>query len=391
MQFRGWKMIATSVESNPTRNASNAMIFAIVMIAAVVPALLMTGPVVAGQLAAELNMTPSSIGLLFMSENGAMSMATIPALFWLSRFNLKTVSLLCAVIFIFANLASMLADSSSSLIITRIVSGLAGGSLMVICMTSAAALPKPDQAYGLWVFGQLVLGAIGLAILPSLFESFGLKAFFLLMAILMVLCVPLTRFLPETAPNKNQSSTTFFGGISRHAVMGLLAILLFYISLMGVWTFIGSIGATAGITGQTSGNILAIATLFGIAGAGVATLLGGRSRFTWLLIVGYGLMIASIALLFSPDSTNFSVAAFSFKFAWTFSLPFILATLAKFDTNGQVMNFSNLVIGGGLAIGPMITGFIIDTFGGFGVALSYALIVAFASLLLILILQPKTK
>ncbi|QUX97238.1 MFS transporter [Marinomonas sp. CT5] len=384
-------MISTHLESPLARSSSNATIFAIVMIAAVVPALLMTGPVVAGQLAVELNMTPSSIGLLFMSENGAMSLATIPALFWLSRFNLKTVSFLCAVVFILANLASMLADTSSSLIITRIVSGLAGGSLMVICMTSASALPKPDRAYGLWVFGQLVLGAIGLAILPSLFESFGLKAFFLLMAILMALCVPLTRFLPETAPNKNQKSTTFFGGISRHAVMGLIAILLFYISLMGVWTFIGSIGAAAGITGQTSGNILAIATLFGIAGAGVATLLGGRSRFTWLLILGYGLMIASIALLFSPDGTNFSVAAFSFKFAWTFALPFILATLSKFDTNGQVMNLSNMVMGGGIAIGPMVAGLMIDKFGGFSATLSFALILALTSLLLTLVLQTKTK
>lgn len=384
-------MMSTNIEAKSLITSNNATLFAIVMIAAVVPSLLMMGPIVAGQLASELNMSPSAIGLLFMAENGAMSLATIPALFWLSRCNLKKISCLCASIFILANLVSMLADSANSLIIIRILSGLAGGSLMVICMTSASALPKPDRAYGLWVFGQLVLGAIGLTILPSLFETFGLKAFFLIMAILMVLCLPLTRFLPESIQKKSHDSDAFLGGISRQAIVGLIAILLFYVSLMGVWTFIGSIGASAGITGQTSGNILAIATLFGIAGAGVATLLGGRHRFTWLLILGYGLMIVGIVMLFSPDSTSFSIAAFSFKFAWTFSLPFILATLAKLDRNGQVMNLSNLVMGGGIAIGPMIAGLMIEQFGSFSAALTFALILALASLFLTLFLQPKNK
>lgn len=384
-------MMSTNIEAKSLITSNNATLFAIVMIAAVVPSLLMMGPIVAGQLASELNMSPSAIGLLFMAENGAMSLATIPALFWLSRCNLKKISCLCASIFILANLVSMLADSANSLIIIRILSGLAGGSLMVICMTSASALPKPDRAYGLWVFGQLVLGAIGLTILPSLFETFGLKAFFLIMAILMALCLPLTRFLPESIQKKSHDSDAFFGGISRQAIIGLIAILLFYISLMGVWTFIGSIGASAGITGQTSGNILAIATLFGIAGAGVATLLGGRHRFTGLLILGYGLMIVGIVMLFSPDSTSFSIAAFSFKFAWTFSLPFILATLAKLDRNGQVMNLSNLVMGGGIAIGPMIAGLMIEQFGSFSAALTFALILALASLFLTLFLQPKNK
>lgn len=384
-------MMSTNIEAKSLITSNNATLFAIVMIAAVVPSLLMMGPIVAGQLASELNMSPSAIGLLFMAENGAMSLATIPALFWLSRCNLKKISCLCASIFILTNLVSMLADSANSLIIIRILSGLAGGSLMVICMTSASALPKPDRAYGLWVFGQLVLGAIGLTILPSLFETFGLKAFFLIMAILMVLCLPLTRFLPESIQKKSHDSNAFLGGISRQAIVGLIAILLFYVSLMGVWTFIGSIGASAGITGQTSGNILAIATLFGIAGAGVATLLGGRHRFTWLLILGYGLMIVGIVMLFSPDSTSFSIAAFSFKFAWTFSLPFILATLAKLDRNGQVMNLSNLVMGGGIAIGPMIAGLMIEQFGSFSAALTFALILALASLFLTLFLQPKNK
>jgi cyanate permease len=43
-----------------------------------------------------------------------------------------------------------------------------------------------------------------------------------------------------------------------------------------VWTFIGQIAQQSGIDAQQSGNIFAIATLLGVAGAGSASLIGRR-------------------------------------------------------------------------------------------------------------------
>lgn len=385
--------MSTSIPTNVSTEQTNVFwpLTAVVAIAAIVPALLMMGPAVAGQLSVQLNMTPSAIGLLFMSELGAMSIATLPALYWLRRWNLQKAAMAFGAVFIVANILSVWANDGSTLTMLRVLSGLAGGSLTVICVSSTGTFDKPDRAYGFWVLGQLVLGACGLSLLPRLFSLYGLEVFFLILAVLMLLCLPIMRFLPdriinEHAVHKPHKTNTF----PVKPVLGLTAIFLFYLSLNGTWTFIGTLASEAGINAQSSGDVLAIATLFGIAGALIATLMGGRKAYKIPLVSGYLIMIISmVALIGISNAVHFSMAAFAFKFAWTFVLPFILASLARHDTNGQLMNLTNLVIGGGLAIGPMLAGQIIDIFSNVEPFLYIAIVMTACSLLLISTLQSK--
>lgn len=122
-----------------------------------------------------------------------------------------------------------------------------------------------------------------------------------------------------------------------------------YISLSAVWTFIGGIAAGAGLSPAHSGQVLAVATLLGIVGAGAAALIGARFGGGRLIVLGYALLLASVALLTGqPLLLRFALAALLFKFTWTFVLPFILARVAGLDNDGKLMNGINLVIGGGM-------------------------------------------
>ena len=51
--------------------------------------------------------------------------------------------------------------AATSLLLALRLQRLAGGSLMILCLSSAASTATPSRAYGLWVMGQLV-GAVGL-------------------------------------------------------------------------------------------------------------------------------------------------------------------------------------------------------------------------------------
>lgn len=381
-------MTASAITTPDTTSEQALRLLAIVVIAAIVPALLMMGPVVAGQLAIQFNMSAGDIGLLFMSELGAMSLATLPALYWLSRFNLKKASLVFGLMFIAANIMSIWADSNTTLTFLRIFSGFTGGSLTVICIVTASTFDKPDRAYGFWVLGQLLLGAIGLTLLPRLFSVYGLEVFFTMLAVLMMFCLPLMRFLPSYIHNNVSVSEKSLWSLK--PLFGLTAVLLFYISLNGTWTFMGALASEAGIEAQVSGDILAIATLFGIVGAVIATFIGGRWAYKMPLVLGYMIMLVSIiSLLGEPDILRYTVAAFAFKFAWTFALPFILASLAQLDRSGKIMNLSNLVIGCGLALGPMLAGRVIDVLSKMEPFLYIAMIMTIISLLLILSLQKN--
>jgi hypothetical protein len=102
-----------------------------------------------------------------------------------------------------------------------------------------------------------------------------------------------------------------------------------------------------------------------------------------MLLAGYAMMLAAIALLAGqPGIARYAVAAFLFKFAWTFALPFILASLAAADRSGRLINAANMVIGGGLALGPLLAGHLIQA-GGFAPMLATGFALGALSLVLL--------
>jgi MFS family permease len=171
---------------------------AIVAIAGIVPAVLLMAPAIAGQLGAQLGLGPGQIGKVFSSELAGMSLATIPAWWWQKRVDWRLVAVVAALLFIVANIASALAVAHAPLLVLRFISALGGGTLMVICMASAAGSSERDRLYGLWVCGQLVLGALGLWLLPRLFTVFGLSALYVGLAVLVALCFPLLKQFPRS-------------------------------------------------------------------------------------------------------------------------------------------------------------------------------------------------
>lgn len=73
--------------------------------------------------------------------------------------------------------------------------------------------------------------------------------------------------------------------------------------------------------------------------------------------------------------------------AWTLILPYLLSTLS--DLGGhQVMNTTNLMIGAGFALGPVISGVLIEN-GGFTGMITFSLVAILASLLCVLVVQRR--
>jgi len=343
---------------NPRR-----LLAAIVVIAAFSPGVLMTAPAVAAQLSAQWHLSPARIGYLFSTELGAMSLATLPAWWWINRCRWRRVALLAAAVFFCGNLLSAFTADFYLLLPCRFITALAGGTLMILCITCAAGTPNPGRVFSFWILGQLLLGALGLLALPPLFARFGLSVVYLLLAALMLCCSPLLRAFPEGLPPQNLSASAAVAPLRK--VLAVLAVLLFYTGQSAVWTFSGTIAAAAGLARIGSGQVLAAATLFGMAGACTAALLAAHSNSVRLLRTGYLLLLASI-LLFGhrPLAVRFALAAALFEFSWTCVLPFILSRVAVLDNSGRLMNSINLVIGGGLALGPSLAGHLLEKTGG---------------------------
>ncbi|MBY4825749.1 MFS transporter [Burkholderia contaminans] len=361
---------------------ARSTLVALVVFAAITPLLLLVAPAVAGQLATQLGLSASQIGTYFFVELGAFSLATVPSYLWLGRVDARRVAAFAIALFGAGNLLTALwMPGFVALLALRAVTALGGGSLMVLCMTSAATSENSDRVYGLWVVGQLIAGAIGLFVLPHVFAAFGLRALYVALAALALLAAPLSRGFPSSlgaraTPARDAAAQT----PQSFVVLAIGAVLTFYLAIGSVWTFASRAATEAGLDPQSTGNVLAIASVRGIAGAALASCAGGRLARRAMLAAGYALLAASlVALAVMRHAGGYSAAIFAFKFAWTFVLPFILATVAQIDTSGRLVATLNFVIGAGLAAGPLLAGLMLDAGGTMRALFSAATAVAIVS------------
>ncbi|WP_457972293.1 MFS transporter [Arthrobacter sp. D1-17] len=380
--------------ATPATSASDKGTYAyIAVFSAVLYTVLLIAPVIAGKLVEQFALTPVQVGTLFSLELGAFSLATVPAYLWLRRINLRTASYIFTAVVIAGNVVSGFVDDFGLLMIARVVTSLAAGSITVIILTLSGKTANPSRAFGIFVVFQLAMGALILAVFPSLFAAAGVAAIYWTLAGLAVLCLLVVNRIDGEA--LRTAAPVAAGAAKRVPVLkaaaGMAAVLLFYIALSGVWSFIAQISAGSGIDLSASSLILSLATVAGILSALVATALGETPRRKLYLVAGYVGMAVSIALLFgSPALIRFAIAAVIFKFAWTFILPYLLSTLSSLSSGGHLMNTTNLMIGTGFSIGPIVSGALIQSGGGsFTGMLIFALAGVLASCAFVLVAQRR--
>lgn len=367
----------------------------ITVFSAVLYTVLLIAPVIAGKLIEQFALTPVQVGTLFSLELGAFSLATVPAYLWLRRMNLRTASYLFTAVVIAGNVVSGFLDDFGLLMIARVMTSLAAGSITVIILTLSGKTSNPSRAFGIFVVFQLAMGALILAVFPALFASAGVAAIYWTLAGLAVLCLLVVNRIDGEALRTAAPVSAGAGARERVPVLkaaaGLAAVLLFYVALSGVWSFIAQIPAGSGIDLSATSLVLSVATVAGILSALVATALGETPRRRLYLVAGYAGMAVSIVLLFgAPALIRFAIAAVIFKFAWTFILPYLLSTLSSLSSGGHLMNTTNLMIGTGFSIGPIVSGALIQSGGGsFTGMLIFALTGVLASCAFVLVAQRR--
>jgi predicted MFS family arabinose efflux permease len=343
-------------------------------------AVLLIAPVIAGKLIERFDLTPVEVGGLFSLELAAFSLASLPAFIWQRRLNLRTATYVFTALVVAGHIASGMVDNFTALMVIRFLTSFAAGSISVILLSLSGKTSNPSRSFGFFVVSQLVMGALILAVFPIVFANSGVAAIYWSLAGLTALCLPMVRYLDPNAlrqaPSAPSAGIPQTGPSPRSAVglvLGLAALLMFYIALSSVWTFIAQISAESGIDLTASSLALSAATVVGIISALIAVVLGDTPRRSLFLMIGYLALAAGIALLFgAPGLVRFTIAAIVFKFAWTFVLPYLLSALS--DLGGaHLMSTVNLTIGAGFAIGPLLGGSLIENNDGYGALLAMAL------------------
>jgi predicted MFS family arabinose efflux permease len=365
-----------------TSSGSEAKVYTyIAAFSAVLYSVLLVAPVTASLLGAQFHLSESQIGFVGTVELGSFSIATVPAFLWLRKANIRWVTLGCTILVVLGGIASGLVDSYPMLLVVRAVTCLAAGSITVIILSLSAKTRNPARSYGVFVVCQLAMGAIILFLFPHLFADRDVAAVYWTLAGLAVLCLPVAWCVKGGELKASSAAVVKVTKNVRGFICALIAVLGFYTALGGVWTFLAQIGVHGGQSLGTTSTQIAIATVFGVASSLLGTIVGEHRAVKLFIFAGYAVMAASMFLLFgAPGAVRFTVAAILFKIAWSWLLPYLLGAVSRMG-GPMVMNSTNLMIGGGLAIGPALAGLIIEGTGGFAIMLVVSLCILGAAVL----------
>jgi hypothetical protein len=375
-----------AVIRNKTRGVDDdtKAIIAVVATAAVIAATLMAAPGIVGALISGLGLTSRDAGLAIGIEQACMALAALPALWWMRVFNWGATVRWCLVAVAIGDLASASVHHPAALIALRGLSGLAEGSVMAVCLAVVGRSTQQERNFALWATGQLIVGAIILSLLPRVPVAIRAPVVFGSLAVLIVLLLPMSPWLARSTVLSAQVRTRN-ALLDTAALSALGAVLTFYLAIGGVWTYVERIGLQDGLPAPVVASDLAIASLFGIAGCLTAVWLKAHIGRAAPLCVGYGILLAATWMLSRPATPfAFATSTFAFLYAWTFSLPFLLAVVASLDRTGRLSVLINLMIGAGLGFGPVIFAAMLKVPPDYRIAIPMAIVAGTVSLCLAL-------
>ncbi len=370
--------MTTSDADAPSRLAVTVLIASFIALA------LYLAPAMVTVMINRLGFRPADPGYVISAEMAGMGLATFPALWWLSRIHWGRLACLMLVTIALGDAASIAATTPATLAAARFTTGLAQGTVSIICMSALRLTRDPNRSFGIWLFAELSVGALALLGLPVLVSAAGIAGFYATLAVLALLLAGLGLRIPSGHDRSARATAvTSAGARSLWAgIAGLAGILGFYIGFSAIWTFTSQM-ASPSVAPGTVARALSIAPIGGMAGAALAGAIGTRFGSARPFAVAVAALAAAAGTLgLRPDWAAYQLASCGVLLGWTFGVPFLFGGVAHVDASGRLTTAINIVIGAGLAAGPALAALLVGSSGHYSGVVALAIGLSLASYLL---------
>ena len=314
------------------------------------------------------------------------------------------------------NLVSGIANGTVQLGCVRFVAGLGEGMTTGLFAATIAGDPRPDRQFGLFTVIVLLVAAGAYQLVPIVLAFGGLPGFFWMLSILAILALILSpaaprrplvegegagkgtptllekgmvekgtpalleKGTPTLTQGMTQGTPTRSSGRLNVAVL-VAGTIAYYLSVGGVWPYMGQIGLAAGLTAAGVASVFAYSQIWGAIAAIVPMTIGNRFGRLWAIIVSVGIGIACLMLLIMnmDKPLAFNVAAQAFMFGWLMFFPYLMGLTSTMDPVGRLSSLVYTIQSIGFFLGPIICAQAI-VFGGYVLLLWFGVICFAATL-----------
>lgn len=339
-----------------------------------------------------MGFTQQQSGVLVSADMLGYTVGTLTMSPLLGRVDWRRTAIILLLAIVFANLVACRVGGITGLCCIRVCAGLASGALAAIALGACAQDADPGSAYGLWQTLQAIAAAAAGLTLPALIDSWTNRGAFVVIALLAAAGLLLVRLLPHRAivgtSADTRAQTRPSSGPGK-IFLAVLAIFMFLGATTAVTAFLEPIGTDMGITPRVVGFALSAAGAASLVGGLLATKMGDRAGYLGPTIAGC--LLASLAyvgyVVGAPGLLTLTVGTVAYFGAYSYTSAYFMGTLAVADPSGRAVAIGNGALGGGVTLGPVLGGWIMQATSSTGVLCWVATGMTVLSLTLVLPLQ----
>ncbi|WP_339671036.1 MFS transporter [Dasania marina] len=340
----------TIIDINTTRS-----IIAVLFVSVAGACMFILQPVYVQGLVGYLHFSESDAGMITAAEMFGLAATAVVTNFIINLVNWRLLTLIFIALATAGNLLSIGVTDINLLIMARVLAGLGCGGLISITFIMMGLTQRSDRNIALLVVCVLTYGALGLFVMPSVFQYFGVDGVLIFFAAFCASCALFVAYLPCSHQMHEQVVAEVSSYSMPIKLLSLLGVLAYNLAIGIVWVYMFLVGTDAGIKEQTVANVLTASQVLGIAGALLVVVFERRfGRHLPLLAGIVGGAIAISLLLGKPEFLLFTIGVCAFNFLWNLSMPYIFAVLADFDARGKMVAVGISLQLVGFAFGPAI-------------------------------------
>ena len=360
--------------------ASKSLVAAVLIYAAAATSVNIVPHQVTAYVASQ-GLTDTQVGIVAMCETAALALMTILAVIVPSRQE-RMIAVFAPILAAAAQLASIVAPDLVTLCVLRTVVGAGCGAAGCVAARSIGTSPAPGQAFGISNGLSALISGIFLSGVPYFPSAHpGIRVFVPLAALAVLLgfagwFTPArqTTLTAYPANADGMAASSQFG----RAIALLIATVLIYIPLGGIWTFSVQQGTSVGLSERAVGVMLAWMIPAGLAGGAFAAWIQRRTGLTAPICIAAALAaLTCIVVATARTPLHFGLAFVIYAATYMFAISVLQTAGVKADPSGRlsaVMFGMTLV---GCALGSYIVGLLLDNghssiIGTGGAALSAA-------------------
>jgi hypothetical protein len=336
---------------SPPSLAQSTAVMAIGVVAILIAGL---QPLLLGALGQENRLSAVQIGHAATAELLVMGLTAGLAGAWLKPERLKLIGLVSGLALAAANLAT-LGARGEGITLVRALAGAPAGLMMWMIISLISRAPRPERWSGVYLtvqtLAQLLLAS---ALTAWVVGTHGANGGFVALAGFSALAAVISLAAPSGFAALEHSEETK-GLLPPAGWAALAACFLFLAFIVGVWVYAEPLSRQSGHGPQVAGTAVSVSLGFQVLGGAAATLLAGRVRWFWAVMICGGFDFLLLALFWSlPGAPVFLAASAAFGFLWLFVMPFLAPMTIEADPTRRAA----VLLGGaqllGGSLGPLL-------------------------------------